>query len=65
MMITKDMIEDRKKDLSNDLESMRFRQEEIEKAKLENVAMQNALTGAIQQCDDFLKKFDDDSSDEG
>ncbi len=64
-MITKDMIEDRKKDLSNDLESMRFRQEEIEKAKLENVAMQNALTGAIQQCDDFLKKFDDDSSDEG
>ena len=64
-MINKDMIEDRKKDLSNDLESMRFRQEEIEKAKLENVAMQNALTGAIQQCDDFLKKFDDDSSDEG
>ena len=33
--------------------------------KLENVALQNALAGAIQQCDDFLKRLDDDISDEG
>ena len=35
------------------------------KYKLENVALQNALTGAIQQCDDFLSKLGNESSDEG
>ena len=64
-MIDVDMINSRREELVEDLNKVRLRQEEIEKAKLENVAMQNALTGAIQQCDDFLKKFDDDSSDEG
>ena len=37
----------------------------IKKHKLENIALQNALAGAIQQCDDFLKRLDDDVSDEG
>jgi hypothetical protein len=32
---------------------------------LENVALQNALMGALQQCDDFLGKLDDVSGDEG
>ena len=64
-MITKDMIEDRKKDLVDDLQNTRIKQQEIDKLRLENVGLQNALTGAIQQCDDFLKKFDDDISDEG
>ena len=31
----------------------------------ENVALQNALTGAIQQCDDFLNKLNNETSDEG
>ena len=64
-MITKDMIEDRKKDLVDDLQNTRIKQQEIDKLRLENIGLQNALTGAIQQCDDFLKKFDDDISDEG
>jgi len=64
-MIDVDMINTRKEELVEDLNKVRLRQEEIEKAKLENVALQNALTGAIQQCDDFLNKLNDDSSDEG
>ena len=64
-MIDVDMINSRREELVEDLNKVRLRQEEIEKAKLENVALQNALTGAIQQCDDFLKKLDDDISDEG
>ena len=64
-MIGVDMINARKEELLEDLNKVRIRQEEIEKAKLENVALQNALAGAIQQCDDFLKKLDDEESDEG
>ena len=64
-----DMINARREELLEDLNNVRLRQEEIEKARLENVALQNALTGAVQQCDDFLKKLNneesDDSFDEG
>ena len=64
-----DMINARKEELLEDLNKVRLRQEEIEKAKLENIALQNALTGAVQQCDDFLNKLNneesDDSFDEG
>ena len=63
------MINARREELLEDLNKVRLRQEEIEKAKLENVALQNALTGAVQQCDDFLNKLNneesDDSFDEG
>ena len=64
-MIDVDMITSRREELVEDLTKVRLKQDEIEKAKLENVALQNALTGAIQQCDDFLKRLDDDISDEG
>ena len=68
-MIDIDMITSRREELVEDLNKVRLRQEEIEKAKLENVALQNALTGAVQQCDDFLNKLNneesDDSFDEG
>ena len=56
------MINARREELLEDLNKVRLRQEEIEKAKLENIALQNALTGAVQQCDDFLKKLDDEES---
>ena len=68
-MIDFDMINARREELVEDLNKVRLRQEEIEKAKLENIALQNALTGAVQQCDDFLNKLNneesDDSFDEG
>ena len=65
MSINAESILERKEALVGDLESTKIKQQEIEKAKLENVALQNALTGAVQQCDDFLNKLDDEVSDEG
>ena len=68
-MIDVDMINARREELLEDLNKVKARQDDIEKAKLENVALQNALTGAVQQCDDFLNKLNneesDDSFDEG
>ena len=63
-MIGVDMINARKEELLEDLNKVRIRQEEIEKAKLENVALQNALTGAVQQCDDFLNKVNNEESED-
>jgi|TARA_B100000287_G_C20573106_1_gene757394 sugar-specific transcriptional regulator TrmB len=65
MSVDRNMIEERKQQLLEDLGKVKLKYEEIEKAKLENVALQNALTGAVQQCDDFLNKLDDEVSDEG
>ena len=65
MGLDKKVILERKEKLIEDLETTRDKQQDIEKMKLENVALQNALAGAIQQCDDFLKRLDDEISDEG
>ena len=64
-MITQEVIEERKINLLDDLTKVRAQGVELDKQKLENVALQNALTGAIQQCDDFLSKLGNESSDEG
>ena len=61
-MIDVDMINARREELVEDLNKVRLRQEEIEKARLENVALQNALTGAVQQCDDFLNKLNNEET---
>jgi hypothetical protein len=64
-MITKEIIVERKEAILVDLDTVKNRLEEIEKAKLENIALQNALMGALQQCDDFLNRLHDESSDDG
>jgi|OM-RGC.v1.034898559 ribosomal 50S subunit-associated protein YjgA (DUF615 family) len=70
-MLTKDDIMQRKDALMVDLTTVQGKLTELEKQKLETVALQNALTGAVQQCDDFLQKISNDesefsvSSDEG
>ena len=64
-MINKEMIEERKANLLDDLTKVRAQGVELEKQKLENVALQNALTGAVQQSDDFLSKIGNEVSDEG
>tara|TARA_B100000123_G_C25596228_1_gene369349 strand:- start:31 stop:225 length:195 start_codon:yes stop_codon:yes gene_type:complete len=64
-MINKEMIEERKANLLDDLTKVRAQGVELDKQKLENVALQNALTGAVQQCDDFLSKIGNEVSDEG
>ena len=70
-MLTKDDIMQRKDALMVDLTTVQGKLTELEKQKLETVALQNPLTGAVQQCDDFLQKISNDepeysfSSDEG
>ncbi len=64
-MITQEVIEERKVNLLDDLTKVRAQGVELEKQKLENVALQNALMGAVQQCDDFLSKIGNELSDEG
>ena len=64
-VINEDVINERKQTLLSDLEVVRTRLTEIEKRKLEDHALLNALTGAVQQCDDFLNRLHDASSDDG
>ena len=70
-MLTQDDIMQRKDALMADLTTVQGKLTELEKHRLETVALQNALTGAVQQCDDFLQKISNDepessvSSDEG
>ena len=64
-MITREMISERRVNLLDDLTKVRAQGVELDKQKLENVALQNALMGAVQQCDDFLCKIGNELSDEG
>lgn len=57
-MITKEMIEEKKEILINDIKTVKKRLSEYEQKKLEDTALINALTGAMQQCDVFLKEYD-------
>ena len=69
MSITKENIEERKIILQNDIVSARQRMAEYDKKKQEDVALLNALTGAFQQCEQFLKELDNEepemASDDG
>ena len=64
-MITKETIEKRKYVIVNDSEIVRTRLVELEKRREADTALLNALMGALQQCDAFLKEFDDELSDDG
>ena len=65
MSITKETIEERKSVIMSDIETVKTRLVELEKGKVNDVALLNALMGALQQCDAFLKEFDDELSDDG
>ncbi|NWJ44179.1 hypothetical protein HX837_08290 [Marine Group I thaumarchaeote] len=64
-MITKESIEKRKYVIVNDTEIVRTRLVELDKRREADTALLNALMGALQQCDAFLKEFDDELSDDG
>ena len=64
-MIDEQQIRERKEALMVDLNVVQTRSAELEKKRLEDTALANALTGAIQQCDDFLKRLNDVTSDIG
>ena len=59
MSITKEQIETRKSDLEKDFQTVK---QQIEDSEVKIVSMKNnlnALAGAIQQCDMFLKELAD------
>jgi len=60
-MIDIEKINKRKEVIEKDIESVRARVVEYDKNKMEDVALLNALMGALQQCDAFIKELDDDT----
>ena len=69
MAITKENIEERKNVLMNDLNVAKQRVAEYDRKKQEDIALINALTGAVQQCENFLQELDNEepemASDDG
>ena len=69
MSITRETIEERKIVLQNDMLTAKQRMAEYDKKKQEDIALLNALTGALQQCENFLQGLDDEepemASDDG
>ena len=63
-MITQESIEERKQVLLNDIQTVKQRLTEYEQKKVEDTALVNALTGALQQCDVFLKEYDNPPTEE-
>ena len=59
-MITQESIEERKEVLIKDIQLVKQRLAEYEQKKTEDTALVNALTGALQQCDVFLKEYDEE-----
>ena len=60
MTITRETIEERRNVLMNDMNSAKQRMVEYDKRKQEDIAMLNALTGALQQCEVFLQELDNE-----
>ena len=69
MSITRENIEERRNVLINDMNTAKQRIAEHDKGKQEDIALLNALTGAYQQCEVFLKELDNEepemASDDG
>ena len=65
MTISRESIEQRKSVLQNDIATAKQRIAENDKKRQEDVALINALTGAFQQCEVFLRQLDNESSDGG
>ena len=63
-MITKEFIEGKKEVLINDIQTVKQRLAEYEQKKIEDTALVNALTGALQQCDVFLKEYENPPTEE-
>ena len=60
MFITKEDVEKRKEILKTDLQTVKSRMAELDKKRSEDVALCNAINGAVQQCDIFLEDLNDE-----
>ena len=65
MAIDKESLEKRKSVIENDIGTVKVRLVELDKAKEADTALLNALLGAMQQCDNFLKELDNELGDDG
>jgi prefoldin subunit 5 len=63
-MIDLEKINERKQVIAKDIEAVRGRIAEAQKKIAEDQSLLNALMGAFQQCDAFIKELDDDTSSE-
>ena len=64
-MINKETIEERVIAIQGDMEAAKERIAEYDRKKTEDVALINALAGALQQCNMFLVDLDNEVSDDG
>jgi ABC-type methionine transport system ATPase subunit len=60
MKIDNKYLEERIKALGSDINIVHGQIQEIDKKRLDTVAQLNALHGARQQCESFLKEIDND-----
>ena len=61
-MIDLEKITERKEVIAKDIETVRARLAEYDKQKEKDTALLNALMGAFQQCDAFIKELDNDEA---
>ena len=61
MTIDRKTIEERKVTLEKDVETMTNLVEKLDKERNKSLARITALSGAIQQCDQFLQELDNES----
>ena len=64
-MISKEVIEERKQTIVNDIEKLEKTIAEVGKQQEQLQANMFALHGALQQCDQFLEMFDKENEKDG
>tara|TARA_Y100000590_G_scaffold329556_1_gene374267 strand:- start:210 stop:422 length:213 start_codon:yes stop_codon:yes gene_type:complete len=65
MSIDKEKLEERMVTIQGDMNAAKERMAEYERKKQEDVALLNALAGALQQCSMFMEELDNEISDDG
>ena len=64
-MISKEVIEERKRTLVNDIDKLEKTIAEVGKQQEQMQANMFALHGALQQCDQFLEVFNEENEKDG
>ena len=64
-MISKEVIEERKQTLINDIDKLEKTIAEVGKQQEQMQANMFALHGALQQCDQFLELFNKENEEDG